>query len=192
MSNNPLVLWDVDGTLSDSFQLGFDSTNAVLQRNGKDRISTESYHQGTKFTTPRRMAWHVTGDPDHPVGEELGRQFDELYVDLVSQATAPFYEGIHKLLDDVKKTHPLVRYGALSNACGSYVRAVLSVNNVSSIFEVQLGADEVPASKPNPDGLLLICRLMGDVNPANCIYIGDSPTDGQAATAAGMLGKTLN
>lgn len=71
MSNNPLVLWDVDGTLSDSFQLGFDSTNAVLQRNGKDRISTESYHQGTKFTTPRRMAWHVTGDPDHPIGEEL-------------------------------------------------------------------------------------------------------------------------
>lgn len=71
MSNYPLVLWDVDGTLSDSFQLGFDSTNAVLQKNGKDHISTESYHQGTKFTTPRRMAWHVTGDPDHPIGEEL-------------------------------------------------------------------------------------------------------------------------
>lgn len=69
------------------------------------------------------------------------------------------------------------------------MRAVLSANNVSNIFEVQLGADEVPASKPNPDGLLLICRLMGDANPAHCIYIGDSPTDGQAATAAGMLGN---
>lgn len=71
MSNSPLVLWDVDGTLSDSFQLGFDSTNAVLKQNGKESISTESYHQGTKFTTPRRMAWHVTGDPDHPIGEDL-------------------------------------------------------------------------------------------------------------------------
>jgi phosphoglycolate phosphatase-like HAD superfamily hydrolase len=71
MNNSPLVLWDVDGTLSDSLQLGFDSTNAVLQRNGKNPISTESYHQGTKFTTPRRMAWHVTGDPDHLIGEEL-------------------------------------------------------------------------------------------------------------------------
>ena len=95
---------------------------------------------------------------------------------------------MHKLLDDVKTYYPRVRYGALSNACGSYVRAVLAANNVSKMFEVQLGADEVPASKPNPDGLLMICRLMGDVNPANCIYIGDSPTDGQAATAAGMTG----
>lgn len=71
MSKSVGILWDVDGTLSDSYKLGFDSTNAVLNKNGRESISSESYHQGTKFTTPRRMAWHVTGDPDNPIGEEL-------------------------------------------------------------------------------------------------------------------------
>jgi len=65
------ILFDVDGTLSDSFKLGFDSTNAVLKRNGIEEISAESYHQGTRFTTPMRLAWHVTGDPNNPIGEDL-------------------------------------------------------------------------------------------------------------------------
>lgn len=33
------------------------------------------------------MAWHVTGNPDDPIGESLGMQFDDLYVDLVSLET---------------------------------------------------------------------------------------------------------
>ena len=54
-----------------------------------------------------------------------------------------------------------VRLGALSNACGEYVREVLSANGVSGSFEVQLGADEVPAAKPAPDGLLQCADALG-------------------------------
>ena len=57
------VFWDVDGTIADSFRLGYDSTNEVMLRNGLSPISEESYHQGTRFTTPARFAWHVTGNP---------------------------------------------------------------------------------------------------------------------------------
>ena len=46
--------------------------------------------------------------------------------------------------------------------------------------QVALGADEVAAAKPDPDGLLLCCERLG-VNPASSVYVGDSPTDGQAA-----------
>jgi HAD superfamily hydrolase (TIGR01549 family) len=45
---------------------------------------------------------------------------------------------------------------------------------------VALGADEVAAAKPDPDGLLLCCERLG-VDPASSVYVGDSPTDGQAA-----------
>jgi phosphoglycolate phosphatase-like HAD superfamily hydrolase len=79
----------------------------------------------------------------------------------------------------------VLKYGALSNACGAYVRAVLKANGVAEMFTAALGADEVPAAKPAPDGLLQCCAVMGLV-PARCLYIGDSPTDGQAAAAAGM------
>jgi hypothetical protein len=55
------ILWDVDGTLSDSYMLGFSSTQKVLSNNGKAAITEDEYHLGTKYTTPRRLSWHVTG-----------------------------------------------------------------------------------------------------------------------------------
>jgi HAD superfamily hydrolase (TIGR01549 family) len=179
------VLWDVDGTLSDSYKLGFDSTNKVLLNVGVT-ITEDQYHEGTKLTTPRRLAWHVTGNPDDPTGIDLGTQFDDLYVELVSTETAPFYPGIMDVLSTLqeKNQNDLV-LGALSNACGAYVTAVLKVNGVTDMFSIGLGADEVPAAKPQPDGLLKICKTLG-LDPALCVYVGDSPSDGQAATAAGM------
>ena len=47
------------------------------------------------------------------------------------------------------------------------------------------GADEVPAAKPAPDGLVVCCAALGVV-PSASIYVGDSPSDGKAARAAGM------
>lgn len=177
------VLWDIDGTVSDSFRLGFESTRTVLTNNGQREITEDDYHQGTKFTTPRRFAWHVTGNPDDPIGERLGEEFDLLYVKLVSSTTAPLFSGILDLFTNLKTKN--LKLGALSNACGAYVRAVLLENNIDDIFDAGFGADEVPKSKPHADGLLKLCRTIG-VEPASSIYIGDSPSDGLAATAAGM------
>lgn len=180
-----VVLWDVDGTLSDSSLLCFDSTNTVLRNNGLPEVDKDVYHIGTKFTTPRRMAWHSTGDPDDISGVALGDQFDELYVKLVTMETAPFFPGMSEVLVSLVTEHPTLRLGALSNACGAYVTAVLKVNGVTEDFVIGLGADEVPAAKPHPDGLLMICRAL-DLHPSQCVYIGDSPSDGQAATNCGM------
>jgi len=180
------ILWDVDGTLSDSFQLGFSSTKIVLNNNGIKDITENEYHQGTKYTTPRRLAWHVTGNPDDAVGISLGREFDELYVKLVSTKTAPLYPGMLDLLNKLLEKNKSLKYGALSNACGGYVRAVCSVNDLDSKFLIKYGADDVAAAKPSPSGLLSICREL-NLETNECIYIGDSPSDGQAATAADMF-----
>ena len=51
------VLWDVDGTLADSYMLGYASTNTVFRNNGLPEIGEDVYHMGTKYTTPRRLAW---------------------------------------------------------------------------------------------------------------------------------------
>lgn len=180
------VLWDVDGTLSDSYLLGFTCTQKFLERNGCSLVTEEQYHAGTIYPTPERFAWHVTGDPNNTIGATLGRQFDDMYVDMVSIETASFFPGVLDLLLDLRsELGENLLYGALSNACGSYARAVLQANNVGSLFSVAYGADEVPAPKPQPDGLQL-CLAQLNLQPSQCIYIGDSPTDGQAATAAGM------
>ncbi|KAK3272521.1 hypothetical protein CYMTET_19190 [Cymbomonas tetramitiformis] len=91
--------------------------------------------------------------------------------------------GMKELCEHLQKEG--CHIGALSNACGAYVVAVLAANGVSDVFHPQLGADDVPMPKPAPDGLLQCCQMV-DAAPSECIYIGDAPSDGFAARAAGM------
>ena len=67
----------------------------------------------------------------------------------------------------------------------AYVERVLAVHNLQGHFRIMHGADDVPAPKPAPDGLLLCCRELGQ-DASQCVYVGDSPSDGLAARAAGM------
>ena len=124
------------------------------------------------------------------MGQKLGDEFDNTYVKRVSPQTAGLFPGMDRLLHSLSLAgHP---QGALSNACGAYVRAVVAANELDEVpgqrmalFKVALGADEVPAAKPAGDGLLLCCERLG-VPPAESVYVGDSPSDGKAARAAGM------
>ena len=135
-STSKAILWDVDGTLSDSYMLGFTSTKNVLLSNNIDMISEKEYHEGTKFTTPMRLAWHATGNPNDPIGEVLAHEFDDLYVKLVSTDTAPLFPGVREILYRIKSSSSNynLKYGALSNACGDYVKAVLKVNALDDLF----------------------------------------------------------
>lgn len=178
--NLDAILFDVDGTLSDSFELCFSSTNIILENNNYGKITEKEYHLGTKFCTSKRMANHATGDPDHEIGNKLGKEFDDLYITLVSNKTCPFYPNMKDLLNNVLYKNKNIVFGALSNACGSYVRGCLEVNDSIDLFNCHLGADDVKFPKPSPDGLLKCCKDI-NISPSNCIYIGDSPSDGLAA-----------
>jgi len=51
----------------------------------------------------------------------------------------------------------------------------------------QLGADDVPKAKPDPVGVRQVLAVLGVApNPARSWYVGDSPSDGDAARAAGV------
>lgn len=184
------VLWDVDGTLVESTKLAFDATNEVLASSGAKAVTVDDYKIGCRYTTPERFNFHLGLPEGSEEGARLGTIFDETYVKRVSKETAGLFPGLERLLRSIALNgHP---QGALSNACGAYVRAVMTANELDEVpgqrmalFRCALGADEVPAAKPAADGLLVGCKQLGIV-PATSVYVGDSPGDGKAARAAGM------
>ena len=181
------VLFDIDGTLANSWKLGYDATQEVLKRNNINTITEHTYHECTRYTTPHRLALHAglqEGTEEFiTLGDTLAAEFDDLYVKLVDTETAGLYDGIKELL--IEHIPVDVKVGALTNACAAYAHAVLRENDVTSRFSTIHGADTVPAAKPKGDGLLLCCNEIG-LDPSECVYIGDSPSDGFAAANAGM------
>lgn len=195
------VIFDIDGTLADSWKLGFDATQVVLQKRNIPLITEELYHECTRYSTPDRLARHAGFLPEDDgydeIGQSLAKDFDELYVGLVDKTTASFYDGIDDLIlglpskdENESDTHQGVKVAALTNACVAYAHAVLKTNcegrGIYSRFLSIHGADTVPRPKPMPDGLL-VCSREINVEPNKCVYIGDSPSDGAAAKAAGMI-----
>jgi len=196
------VIFDIDGTLADSWKLGFDATQVVLKNNNIPLIDEQLYHECTRYSTPDRLARHAGLDPDKDgefltVGQKLADEFDVLYVGLVSTETAGFYEGVEDLIFNLPNINKGVRIAALTNACVAYAHAVLKTNcpkisggvSEEGIYEKFLsihGADTVPKPKPHPDGLFQCCKEI-EVSPQECVYIGDSPSDAVAAKAAGSV-----
>ena len=181
-----LIVWDVDGTLANTTTLAFEATNTVLKKHELPEISLEQYERGSKYTTPKRFSYHACGDSEgeRELGEKLGASFDEYYVGLVTTETAGLFTGIRTIVERTKKTGG-VRHAALSNACGEYARRVVTVNELDSIFEVSLGADDVSKAKPEPEGIRELCEKL-NVDVSTAVYVGDAPSDGKAAKAAGV------
>jgi phosphoglycolate phosphatase-like HAD superfamily hydrolase len=201
------VIFDIDGTLADSWRLGYDATAVVLQNNDlahRVEFNEDIYHETCVYATPERLARTAGLTPESPnfeaVGADLGRQFDDHYVKLVSPQTCAFYPG---MLDVLEKLPRETKLGALTNACVDYGHAVLKANcpvrtaldntyglgfALYSRFDTIHGADSVPAPKPSPEGLLQCAREIGLENElGNIVYVGDAIGDGKAARAAGMV-----
>lgn len=202
------IIFDIDGTLADSWKLGFEATLVVLKNNNIPLIDEATYHECTKFSTPQRLARHAGLQPVESApgkklddtetqqqalfestGQKLANEFDELYVGLVSTETAGYFDGIRDLLQKIMSS-PSTKVGCLTNACVAYAHAVLKVNDDKDLGLVKgcksvHGADTVPAPKPEPDGLYQVCEELG-VSPSEAVYVGDSPSDGLAAKASGM------
>ena len=53
------IIFDIDGTLADSWKLGFDATQVILEKHGIPLITEETYHECTRNATPDRLARHA-------------------------------------------------------------------------------------------------------------------------------------
>lgn len=62
----------------------------------------------------------------------------------------------------------------------------LEASGLSGFFAFVIGCDDWPEHKPEPGPILHGCDLLG-LAPEACAYVGDSPFDIQAGTAAGCL-----
>ena len=170
------VLYDIDGTLLNTINMNmYPLIRIIKEELGEDWALKDVI----KF-----MAY-----PGMKTMEELGIQNPQQvyqrwvrYVNEYEEGATP-YEGVEQVLDALQAQG--VRQAAVSSKNRAQYHIDMVGNGLDAYMETAVLEEDTPQHKPHPAPLLEGLRRLG-LAPNQVLYVGDTPSDGQAAQAAGM------
>jgi phosphoglycolate phosphatase len=172
------VLFDLDGTLIDSFDAIAASVNHVRSLHGLPPMSVAEVTRlvGRGGTALMRDAVGV-GDP------QANLEAYKAHHPSVIQTGTRWLPGALEMLQALHGRG--VKLGICSNKPVAFTRIILAGDTFGPLFDVVLGPEDAGKHKPAPDILLVAMRRLG-VTPAATLYVGDMGIDIQTARAAGV------
>jgi sugar-phosphatase len=175
------VLFDLDGTLVDSEQVYGEALARALA-DGQGLALTD---EDTGFIIGR--SWVAIDEHLRGRYPTITWTRDEIIAACAAAAAALFSErGLPVLPGALAAVARFSdrRRGLVTGSGRQEAAHVLGHLGLEDAFEVRLCAEDVPRSKPHPDGYLAACAALG-VEPADVLVIEDSASGIAAARAAG-------
>ena len=179
-----LIIFDLDGTLSDTIYSIRDAVNLAMDKHGFPRRSYEDIRlaigNGARELIRLSLPANVSCDEAF-VGQVL-EEYNCFY--------GKTYDNIDGCYPYVKDTVcELIRRGytiaVLSNKQHTYVKRIVDILFDKGEISYAQGQTELPR-KPDPTVPLMLADKFG-VAPNECAFVGDSEVDVQTARNAGML-----
>ena len=179
------VIFDLDGTLLDTLEDLADSMNAVLanSRFPQHPVDAYRYFVGEGMAMLVRRALPGEAAASEVVEAEHLAAMKEEYTRRWADKTRP-YAGVPEMLDGlVSRNIPLA---VLSNKPEEFTATMVEQLLRRWSFREVCGMRPGVPAKPDPTAALAIATCL-KVEPAVCLYVGDTATDMKTAVAAGML-----
>jgi len=176
------IVFDLDGTLADTFDDLAASVNRVRAARGAPPLSTAEVrsHVGRGSRNLVRAVVPAAGEADV---DEVLRAFVLDYSRHLADATRP-YPGVIETLQVLSRPGGPAM-AVLSNKPEAPARATLSALGLERFFLGVFGGDSLPVMKPDPGALLAVLDRLG-VAPGEAIMVGDSDIDIRTGRAAGV------
>ena len=173
------IVFDLDGTLIDSYEAITESLNHAMARAGipplpEERVK-EMVGMGLETLVERAMGASRV--------EEGVRSFRTRYDEICEART--------RLLPEVAETLAALRergylMAVATNKPAHFASRLLAALGVDRSFGVVLGPDLVENKKPHPEMVDRAMEALG-LDRASTLYVGDMEVDIQAARAAGVI-----
>lgn len=177
------IIWDLDGTLLDTLEDLAEATNYALRTFGCPERSVEEVRRFVGNGAGRLISRALPGKAEDPDADAVLACFRAYYDTHCRIKTAP-YPGMLEVLAELKQAgYPMA---VVSNKPDSAVQ-ILCRDYFGELFSAVTGEVAGLPRKPAPDLVFQAVRALG-MEPANCIYVGDSEVDIQTAKNAGMTG----
>jgi pyrophosphatase PpaX len=170
------VVFDLDGTVVDSVELIIVSFQHAIREVLGYEISREESIVWVGMPLREQMEKF---SPEHAEALVAAyREFNHREHDRM----LTLYEGIADLLHALRKAG--VKVGLVTSKSRFTTQMAFDLTGIESYFQAVICAGEASGDKPSPDPILACLERLG-VKPSGAAYVGDSPSDMQAALSAG-------
>jgi phosphoglycolate phosphatase len=180
------LLFDLDGTLADTAPDLARALNRVLRALDCPAVSLENTRNWIGNGMRRLLERALAGDGERNVDTETVDRGIALFEPFYAEAVwtdSVFYPGVVDGLAELQRMG--YKMGCVTNKPRSCTGALLEHSGLANFFEVVVAGDDLVEIKPAPAPLLYAADQL-QVGPHDCVMIGDSRNDVEAARAAGM------
>lgn len=177
-------LFDLDGTLVDSYAAITASVNHVRSAHGLPPLSQTEVRQHVGRGSHHLLERTVPGgDP-----EESQRRFHRHHPSVLHAGTR-LLPGAEEALRAVQGAG--MRIGICTNKPLAFTRGILEHFGLARLIDAVVGPEDVERLKPAPD-MLQVCLNRLNVDPTQAVYVGDMSVDVESARAAGITVWTIS
>ena len=169
----------MDGLLIDSEPLWLQAETAIMARLGAS-WSEQDQAQLLGGSLERSVRYLLSKATRAAAPELIGEWLMSDIIERVRRDGVPVQPGARELLAAVKKAG--LPHALVTSSERSFMDAVLASTGMR--FDVLVCAEDVTATKPDPEPYLLAAKLVG-VDPGDCFALEDSPNGVASAEAAG-------
>jgi pyrophosphatase PpaX len=175
--NLQTVLFDLDGTLIESTELGEKTLQRLHQKYSSGDLPLQAYRKYRGLPTREILAHFDPQDVELLLAECV--QVEEALRHL-----SYIYPGIESVLGKLRQAG--LKIGVVTAQTCLELESVRRYFQLEEYVQVWVSADDVPNPKPHPDSLLRALDLLR-AQPERAIMIGDTPFDIEAGKRAGLL-----
>lgn len=173
------IIFDLDGTLADTFPLIVAAWNAAVTPHTGVTYSDADVIGRFGIPDPQMIRRELAGD----AGEQADEVYHACYLRRHREFVKPF-SGVAEMLDELRRRD--VQLAMMTGKGRRSARITLECLGWSNLFAAVITGEDVERQKPDPDGPLAAAAKLG-VPPRECAFVGDSPADIGAGRNAGMV-----
>ena len=180
-----LVLFDLDGTLIDTAPDFVLSLNKILESNGRKKLNKNIIRSHVSDGSAKLVE---IGFKINENDAEFQKFRNELLNEYEKNLTneSEIFDGVDDVISYLNTNNIL--FGIVTNKPYKYAKPIVNNFEILNASKVLICPDSLSHIKPDPEGILLACSKL-NINPKNCVYIGDHKKDLEAGINAGA--KTI-
>ncbi|PCJ22142.1 MAG: phosphoglycolate phosphatase [Gammaproteobacteria bacterium] len=176
------VLFDLDGTLIDTAPDFVYIVNKLLGQENKPPLPDAEIRNCVSNGARALITLAFDLPIEHPDFEPLKKRLLDLYDQHIAVASQLF-EGMEACLNLMEANN--IPWGIVTNKPSRFTDPLLDRLGLAQRSAVTICPDHVKNTKPDPEPLFKACQRI-NVEPAQCIYVGDHVRDIEAGNRADM------